>query len=393
MFFPGNYFRVGRGTILDKSNYLFLYLGSKYLFVFASDCYVYFSKNRSTSSGIKPECYLYTVESKDTVVNFDATEGKIELRRDQNTVRITLGSYTFRYKGYIEYYYRIENETDWINIKDNREILFNNLRGGDYTIHVKCLNKESNVFSDEIVFRLIIRKAFYETGWFYVFLTLLVLMIIYLIYRIRINKLLAVERVRFKLSRDLHDDMGSTLSTINILSGMVKTKLNKDPSSTSEYIDKISSYSQEMMESMNDIVWSLNPSNDSMLKVISKMREFATNILEPKNINFRFNISGDSEKFSLKMESRRDFFLIFKEIINNAAKYSGANLIEVNMILEKDKIILNVRDNGKGFRPEEKDKGNGLGNMRRRAAAIGGNITIHSAPGEGCFTELTINRS
>ncbi|MCU0360220.1 MAG: histidine kinase [Bacteroidia bacterium] len=387
----GMYFRVGRGTILDKSNYRMKFVGEKRVFVFATDSYVYYFKDKKTVKGIKPVCFIYTLETKDTLINYSRVNDRVEFRRDQNTIRIDLGSNTYSYKGYLDYYYKIEGETDWINNRESREIMFNNLRGGDYMILVKCLNKESNLFSDEIIFNISIQKSFYETNWFYVLIFVLLFLMIYVIYRIRINRVLAVERVRSKLSRDLHDDMGSTLSTINILSGIIKLKIENDTKAVLEYVDRISTYSQDMMDSMQDIVWSINPSNDSMSKVVVKMREFASNVLEPKDIQFLFNIEGDPDKFSLRMENRRDFYLIFKEAINNAAKYADANKIIVEMKLKQNQISLSITDNGKGFDTNSEKSGNGLLNMKRRAQLINAQFSLKSSLNSGTQIELVVN--
>lgn len=143
--------------------------------------------------------------------------------------------------------------------------------------------------------------------------------LLYFIHRLRINRILAVENLRNRVARDLHDDMGSTLSTINILSTMAKSKLNTDNVRASEYLGKISDNSQRMMEAMDDIVWSIKPMNDSMQKITARMREIATSVLEAKDIDLQFRSDDSTEEVKMDMEARRDFFLLFKEAINNIA--------------------------------------------------------------------------
>ena len=121
----------------------------------------------------------------------------------------------------------------------------------------------------------------------------------------RVQRLLAVEKLRTRVARDLHDDMGSTLSTINILSAMAKSKMNTDAVKTTEYLAKITDNSQRMMDAMDDIVWSIKPSNDSMQKIVARMREFATNVLEPKDIALEFHIDEQVYDIKLNMEARR----------------------------------------------------------------------------------------
>ncbi|MBL0153705.1 MAG: hypothetical protein IPP93_09525 [Chitinophagaceae bacterium] len=206
----------------------------------------------------------------------------------------------------------------------------------------------------------------------------------------RINRILAVEQIRNRVARDLHDDMGSTLSTINILSSMAKSKLNTDTVKTSEYISKISDNSQRMMEAMDDIVWSIKPANDSMQKITARMREFATSVLEAKNIELSFRTEDSVHDVKLNMEARRDFFLIFKEAVNNVAKYSQCKQARVHISVHNSRLMLVVEDDGKGFDVQTVDSGNGLGNMQKRAEALKGRLLIESTPGKGSRVTLNI---
>jgi signal transduction histidine kinase len=212
--------------------------------------------------------------------------------------------------------------------------------------------------------------------------------LLYFIHRLRINRILAVENLRNSVARDLHDDMGSTLSTINILSTMAKSKLNTDNVRVSEYLGKISDNSQRMMEAMDDIVWSIKPMNDSMQKITARMREIATSVLEAKDIDLDFRTDPSIEEVKMDMQARRDFFLVFKEAINNIAKYSNASKAQIHLALHHQRLIMIIQDDGIGFDIDKAD-GNGLGNMYKRAAALKGRINIQSKPGEG--TQITLN--
>jgi signal transduction histidine kinase len=235
-----------------------------------------------------------------------------------------------------------------------------------------------------------ISPHFYQTRFFPILLFVLVFSIIYIVYRLRLNRLLAVERIRNKVARDLHDDVGSTLSTINILSSMAKTKLLTDPVKTSEYISKITDNSQQMMEAMDDIVWSIKPDNDNMQRIVARMREYASTILEPKEIEIDFQVEENIFDLKLEMETRRDVFLIFKEVLNNSAKYSRCTKIEIRVTFETNKLNICMNDNGIGFDIRTADSGNGLGNMQKRAEALHGKIDIKSEEGKGTEISLTV---
>jgi signal transduction histidine kinase len=205
-------------------------------------------------------------------------------------------------------------------------------------------------------------------------------------YRImnRANRELELEKVRNHIARDLHDDIGSTLSSINIMSQLA---MNGD---TKDNLSKIALHSSQMMENMSDIVWSINPKNDTLEQVVLKMKEFAFEILEPKEITHTFQIDNNLAQLKLDVAKRKNLFLIFKEAINNAAKYSEGSSVSISLSVTHHKIQLSIKDNGKGFEEELVKRGNGLINMKERAASMGGKLSQHSTPGNGTEIHLEI---
>jgi signal transduction histidine kinase len=262
---------------------------------------------------------------------------------------------------------------------------------GHYIFKVRAQNINGVSSAGVTAFRLFVKPPFWRNYWFVCTILFFIAILIYTLHKMRVNKLLAVEKIRNKVARDLHDDMGSTLSTINILSAMAKSKLNNDAVKTSEYISKISENSQRMMEAMDDIVWSIKPANDSMQRIAARMREFATSVLEAKNIEPEFIFDEKVYDVKLDMEARRDFFLVFKEAVNNAAKYSNATHVTVRLATEEKMLLMNVTDNGAGFDvPAAAMAGNGLGNMQKRADALNAKLVIQSQPGNGTIVKLSV---
>lgn len=215
----------------------------------------------------------------------------------------------------------------------------------------------------------------------------------YGMHRLHVKKALAVEKIRGRVSRDLHDDMGSALSTIHILSNMGSQKLNTEPAKTRDYLQKIGENSQRMMEAMDDIVWAIKPNNDSMQKLVARMREWATQALEAKDVLLDLQVDEELYDWMPDMETRRDLYLLFKEAINNVVKYAQASKVEVRMNKVHQSLELTIQDNGKGFDPQNADGGNGLGNMQRRAQALKGTYALHTAPGKGTrvFLKFLLN--
>jgi signal transduction histidine kinase len=200
------------------------------------------------------------------------------------------------------------------------------------------------------------------------------------------KRLLEIEKVRNNIARDLHDDIGSTLSSINILSKVAREEKNGN---TESYLKQIGEQSARMMEYMSDMVWSISPNNDSLSQMLIRMREFANDILETKNIDYHF-LEKVSDDLVLNTEQRKNIFLVFKEALNNAAKYSQANRIEITLDRQNEWLVLAIHDNGKGFDPQTSKVGNGLRNLCERASAMRGTLAITSAINEGTKIELKV---
>ena len=203
-------------------------------------------------------------------------------------------------------------------------------------------------------------------------------------------------RDRLRISQDLHDNIGSTLSSISVYSQVAKIYGEKPAKEDlNELLEKISHTSNEMVTEMNDIVWAINPGNDSMEKIISRMESFARPLASARNIQFDFMYESSVCSLQLDMDRRKNFYLIFKEAVNNAIKYSGASALLAKINIDKDTLVLSVNDNGVGFNPEKETaanstslSGNGLKNMYNRASLLKGNLTVISRAGIG--TNITL---
>jgi ligand-binding sensor domain-containing protein/two-component sensor histidine kinase len=318
-----------------------------------------------------------------------AAQNQVKLKYDQNSFSLYFSSLSYINRDKLIYYYKMEGiDENWQRADRQKLVNYSLLPPGTYTFNVYCENIDGVRSKNITTLTIYIKPPFWKTWWFLSLVSFAFFGLLYFIHRLRINRILAVENLRNSVARDLHDDMGSTLSTINILSAMAKSKLNTDNVRVSEYLGKISDNSQRMMEAMDDIVWSIKPMNDSMQKITARMREIATSVLEAKDIDLDFRTDPSIEEVKMDMQARRDFFLVFKEAINNIAKYSNASKAKVHLALHHQRLIMIVQDDGIGFDIDKAD-GNGLGNMYKRATSLKGRIQIQSKPGEG--TRITLN--
>ena len=203
------------------------------------------------------------------------------------------------------------------------------------------------------------------------------------------QRLMEIEKLRNNIARDLHDDIGSVLSSIHINSNMALSHPEQEGVVKTQ-LEKIQKHSGRMMESMGDIVWAINPVNDSMDNLLTKMKEFLAEILEPLNICYRFTGIESLKKIKVDIGKRKEIYLVFKEAVNNAAKYSGCTELEVSIRDGGRELVLEVIDNGQGFDNHTIRHGNGLRNMQQRALALGGTLAIAAAPGKGTRIALRI---
>jgi len=204
-------------------------------------------------------------------------------------------------------------------------------------------------------------------------------------YNYRTRQQLKLQMLRNKIASDLHDDVGSTLSSISIFSQMAQQQAKE----VIPLLETIGENSRKMLDAMADIVWTINPENDQFEKIISRMKNFAYELLGAKNIDFEFNADEDVTGMKLSMDIRKSLYLIFKEATNNLVKYSGADKAVFNIRGEKNNLIMLIKDNGKGFDLQQSTTGNGLKNMKKRAEEIGAHFMIDSKP-SGTTIELKV---
>ncbi|HVU98394.1 MAG TPA: tetratricopeptide repeat protein [Puia sp.] len=189
--------------------------------------------------------------------------------------------------------------------------------------------------------------------------------------------------MRNHIARDLHDELGSTLTSIHILSQVSRNSLDKDQSRAFSLLEKITDQSRQMQQSMSDIVWAIKSDNDKIENMMVRMREYLAQTLEAKDIDIRFEADEELLGHSFSMQQRKDLLLIFKEAVNNAAKYAGCTRLEVSFRRCGERVVLEVVDDGVGFEVSDRRSGNGLHNMRTRSAALDGECRVESSPGKG----------
>jgi signal transduction histidine kinase/ligand-binding sensor domain-containing protein len=311
---------------------------------------------------------------------------------DQRQIQIGYFALGFGTGETLHYQYKLDS-ADWSEPTTERLINLN-LAPGTYNFLVRAVNSQGLTSETAAQVRFSIAFPVWQRWWFVGAFVSLIGLIIYIIYRYRLRRLLELERIRTRIAADLHDDIGSSLSQIAILSEVVRQKVGENGAGGP--LNLIAETSREMVDSMSDIVWAINPAKDSLSDLTKRMRRLATEVLEAKDIALRFHFSDASHHIALGADIRRETYLIFKECVNNLAKHSQATEAEIDILVENNHLIFKIADNGRGFHVPPFDEhttfegfgGNGLLNLKKRTEKLRGRFQITSEIGQG--TEVVI---
>lgn len=306
----------------------------------------------------------------------------IQLTHQQSYFSFEFSVPTFNYSQPVEYYCMMEGEDkNWLSLGSRNYVEYSNLAGGKYKFKVKAILQGSGKELEACI-QLNIIPPFWKRWWFFVVTLFSIALLVFLLYRYRINELMKRHSMRNKIAQDLHDSMGSTLSSISVYSQVAKIYQTQTRSSElSEVLEKISETSTGMILDMNDIVWSLQPANDDIEKIINRMESFARPLCVASNIKFDLQYPSAITGINLPMDIRQNIYFIFKEAINNSVKYSKTNTIQVNIEIKNGQISMLIKDNGVGFnKPQNITGGNGLKNMQLRTEEMKGiwHLNIHN---------------
>lgn len=331
----------------------------------------------------------------ESVANFSQLgETRIEnldFTSDQRQIQIDFFALSFSTGETLRYQYKL-NDADWSDLSEQRTVRLN-LAPGNYNFAVRAVNSEGVISKTPAQASFSIARPIWQRWWVLLLAAIIFGLLIYTFYRYRLRRMLELERVRTRIATDLHDDIGSSLSQIAILSEVVRQKVGEN--GVSEPLNIIADTSREMVDAMSDIVWAINPERDSLADLVNRMRRFASDVLDAKDIDYRFYLPDKQTDIPLGADVRREVYLMFKESVNNLAKHSAAAKAELTIKVEDDFLVVIVKDNGKGFQTLPPDEspvfavmgGNGLPNLSKRTKSLGGEFQVNSKIGAG--TEIS----
>ncbi|HRH36813.1 MAG TPA: two-component regulator propeller domain-containing protein [Flavobacteriales bacterium] len=337
-----------------------------------------------------PLAYLTSVRSAgDRVAVHDATA---ELSYRSSVIEIGVSALSLRFPEPLLFDYRLEGvEDDWRTLSPGEAIRYAGVPTGSHDLIVRVHDHFGRTGIEQHVLTIHVAGPIWQQWWFYGIALLLATAALYALYRYRLAQAMKLQAVRDRIASDLHDEVGSSLSSITIGSQLASKLSSQENEKVQQIMARIGETSSESLRSISDIVWAIDPKNDQGDALLKRMHRIAQELLEAKGIEVSFSVSGGVEDLRLPMNARKEIVLIYKEAVHNASKYSGAALVQVSLHRRNGTLAVSVKDDGKGFDIALHPDGHGLGSMQRRAASLGCQLQMKSAPGLGTFIGMEVD--
>ena len=294
------------------------------------------------------------------------------------------------------YAYKLEGfDKNWEMAGKRNTASYVNLPGGTYVFKVRATNWQSEQVGKYISVIIIINPPYWTRWWFSIILLVALGCFVFLLYFLRIKEILKRQSIRNGLAQDLHDNIGSTLSSVLVYTEVAKTHLKQHrEEALLDSLDNIQTVSTEMIAEMSDIVWAITPKNDSVQGIIDRVKSYALPLCAAKGIKIRVPASSSTRNVLLNMKARKNLYLLLKEAINNAVKYADCKVITLEFFQKRNFFIVKLNDDGTGFcldsvKNKQNDlSGNGLENMQTRANELCAKFEILTGANTG--TSLTL---
>ncbi|MEM7106869.1 MAG: two-component regulator propeller domain-containing protein [Bacteroidota bacterium] len=313
--------------------------------------------------------------------------GDLEFKYDNNNLIISYLGNSLRNPAGVTYQYRLKGLEDWSPNTNKREAVYTNVPPGDYTFQVRASNSDGFWSTQPAEIEISIIPPFWQKPWFYVLVGLVLLLLIKLYndFRVKKNldKVLTVERIRSeelvkvrkRMARDFHDNMGNQLASITVFTNLISLKLKDKSKEIDDLLDNIEKHTKSLFNGTKDFIWSIDPESDDLNEVFTYIKDFGEELFENAPIDF---YSSTCEFSALPLPSgwSRQIVLICKEAMTNALKHSKASEVHLDLNLISNSFVIKVWDNGVGVKIENVKRGNGFRNMRTRAEQLGGELDI-----------------
>ncbi len=381
---------INEGSLFRKLTRAITTLTNGHIALFADNTCITFDPKIVSALPTLPTAYITSARSTSELLAVH--EGSIGLSYRSSVVDITVSANSMLFAEPVLFDYKLEGvEHDWRALPADGTIQYAGIPTGEHALIVRVRDRHGRINTPQRLLTIHVAGPIWQQWWFYALASLFISIALYALYRYRLSQALKLQAVRNRIASDLHDEVGSSLSSITIGSQLAAQLSRSENTTVKELLGRIGETSDRSLRSMSDIVWAIDPKNDEGEALVKRMRRIANELLESKGMEVDLILRGAVEELKLPMNMRKDLLLIFKEAAHNASKYSAAQRVVIHLERNGDRLSLKITDDGKGFDPSLHADGHGLGSMHRRAIALGTELAIESAPGHGTTVHLTVD--
>ena len=292
-------------------------------------------------------------------------------------------------------------DNDWSYTKNKRNIRYTSLQPGKYKLWAKAANNDDVWSKPQIMAAFEIKEPFWQSWGFiipvsfslFIFLGGLIYFFTTIKYRrrlIELEKQREIGAIRDKISRDIHDDIGSGLTRITLLTELIKANSTKGTRELNDSLNKLSEHSRELATNLGEIVWTVNPVHDNINSLLAYLRNYIAGFLEDADLDYSINFPGEIHDHAINPELRRNLFMVIKEALNNIVKHAKARQVTVDLKLKEQWIFFDIQDDGIGIKADTNKFGNGLLNMQQRIEKVGGDLIIEQNIHSGTIIHIKV---
>ncbi|HEY0975854.1 MAG TPA: two-component regulator propeller domain-containing protein [Flavobacteriales bacterium] len=344
------------------------------------------------TNGTVPLPYLTDLRIGDVSAMDRRTYGTVELASDEQLLLVQVSALDLSSPGGSHFTLQVEGlDPEPRQTNADGSLTYASLPPGTYRILARTVAPSGRTSAPQVVATIVKAAPLWQRWWFYAVLAGVAGGLVYVVTRYRYGQQLRLQNVRNRIASDLHDEVGSSLSSITIGSRLAQRLGNGESEQVQEILERIGETSSSSLRSMSDIVWAIDPKNDQGEALVKRMRRVAAELLDSKGIATRFEVDAQVEELKLSMDVRKELLLIYKEAVHNASKYSDARQVTIGLTLERGRLTLTVEDDGIGFDPALHSDGHGLSSMLRRSRSLRGDHTLRSSPGQGTTISVSVD--
>jgi ligand-binding sensor domain-containing protein/two-component sensor histidine kinase len=352
--------------------------------------YLMYARDMQQDTLSPPSAYITMVSMGNSDSSFRVNAGPVKLSYNNAQIHFEFSAPQFINEDFTQFSYRLlgGSDTGWKVAGKSHSVHFASLRPGMYTFEVRALGFDGR-WGKVAVYGFTVNTPFWQKPWFIALLISGVCLLAYALYRYRIQQLIRLQKVRNSIATDLHDEIGSNLTNISILTNLSKKDL-PESSRAGDFLQRISEEVSSSSQALDDIIWSVNSKHDTLDEMASRMRRYAAELFDSANIDYDLQLDRAFEEKKLIMEQRRDVYLLFKEAVSNISKHAEAKKVVIKIAIEHNQLVLIIKDDGKGFETDKETNRHGLKGMNERVKKWKGKIEIASAVGEGVSVQIRL---